>query len=173
MVEAYFVRPTATAQLSPPTIKGPAGLRLARILVPVDFSAGAFTALRHAAALADICRADLVLLHVVQLNIGGEELGVPRARFLNEMADQARAQLRRWVAASLPGNALVRIVIAEGRPSEEIVMQAEELSADLIVLFAHRFGGLLRLLPHTAARVVEHAPCPVMIISSTPKWSEP
>lgn len=148
-----------------PLAVGAPRLRLTKILVPVDFSAGSLEALRYATGLSGLCRADLLALHVVQLNIGGEELGIPRMKFLNEMADRARTQLRQWLAALLPGGPHVRIVIAEGRPAEEIVTQARELGVDLVVLFAHRHGGLLRLLPHTAPRVIRHAPCPVLVIS--------
>jgi len=51
-----------------------------------------------------------------------------------------------------------------GQPAEEIIREAEEGHYDLIVMGEKRDYDLMtRLLGSTAKRVIEHAPCPVII----------
>jgi len=52
-----------------------------------------------------------------------------------------------------------------GRPDSEIVARAAETKADLIVMGTHGRSGLAHaLLGSVAERVVQHAPCPVLIV---------
>src|SRR5208283_2876797 len=55
------------------------------ILVPLKLSGSSHLALNLARSLARKIKARLVLLHVVQLNIAGEERGIPRTRLVNEL----------------------------------------------------------------------------------------
>src|SRR5206468_779697 len=52
-----------------------------------------------------------------------------------------------------------------GNPYEEIVSAAKEMGADLIVIGSHGHGGLGRLLlGSTAERVLQYAPCAVLVV---------
>jgi universal stress protein A len=52
-----------------------------------------------------------------------------------------------------------------GNPFEEIVNAAKETGVDLIVIGSHGYGGLGRLLlGSTAERVIQYAPCPVLVV---------
>jgi universal stress protein A len=52
-----------------------------------------------------------------------------------------------------------------GRADQEIVERARATSADLIVMGTHGRSGLTHaILGSNAARVVQHAPCPVLIV---------
>jgi nucleotide-binding universal stress UspA family protein len=52
-----------------------------------------------------------------------------------------------------------------GNPYEEIVAEAKEMGADLIVIGSHGYRGLERLLlGSTAERVVQYSPCAVLIV---------
>jgi universal stress protein F len=66
----------------------------------------------------------------------------------------------RELAASAPG---VTIVTALGAPGSAIVDEARRLGADAIVVGSHRPGPADFLLGSTAARVVRHAPCTVVV----------
>ena len=56
-------------------------------------------------------------------------------------------------------------VVREGKPGKTIVKEAEEWSADLIVLGAHGLTGLESLVMGNVARyVVDHAPCSVEVV---------
>ena len=53
--------------------------------------------------------------------------------------------------------------IRSGRPSTVILEYAKEIGADLIVIASHRPGLQDYLLGSTAARVVRHAECTVLV----------
>ena len=143
-------------------------LWLQKILVPVDFSAGSTVALQYAAALARQYQATVTLLHVVQLSIVGEERGIPRAQFLQEMAEAGERQIRSLID-TLWGSEISReVLIKTGCPCEEILRTAQETQTDLIIVASHGDTGLLRWLrPHTAERVLHYAPCPVLVLRAT------
>ena len=143
-------------------------LWLQRILVPVDFCAASAVALRYAAALARGCGASITVLHVLQLNIVGEERGIPRTQFLNGMCEETGKRLHEFVEAACGPEVACECVLKVGRPSDEIVGVAGEKAADLMVLPANEHVGLLRWLrPHTAGRVLRNAPCPVLVVRAT------
>jgi nucleotide-binding universal stress UspA family protein len=51
-----------------------------------------------------------------------------------------------------------------GVPWEAICTTARERRADLVIIGSHGYGGLDRLLGTTAAKVVNHAPCSVLVV---------
>jgi Universal stress protein UspA and related nucleotide-binding proteins len=53
---------------------------------------------------------------------------------------------------------------AEGAPKDKILEQAKALSADMIVISSHRPDFTTYLLGSTAAAVVRHAECSVLVI---------
>jgi nucleotide-binding universal stress UspA family protein len=79
------------------------------------------------------------------------------AQHLHSAVDEAVARLTgegRVVESSL----------VRGRPASEIVSEAGEFGADLIVLGSHGHGTLERLLlGSVSTEVVDHAPCPVLV----------
>ena len=143
-------------------------LWLQRILVPVDFGTASAVALQYAAALARGCGAVITVVHVLQLNIAGEERGVPRTQFLNEMHEETGKRLHEFVETVCGAEIACECIVKVGRPGDEIVRVAGEKAADLIVLAANKHVGLLHWLrPHTAARVLRNAPCPVLLTRAT------
>jgi nucleotide-binding universal stress UspA family protein len=140
-------------------------IRLQGILVPVDLRAGSAESVQYAAALAAPWEAPVTLLHVVQLNIAGEERGIPRQRLLNELGEQARAQLQALVNHLWDGPVTTQIIIGVGRPHREIVEQARRLKSDLIIMSTYQHPGILSALGlNTTARVLRAAPCPVLVL---------
>jgi nucleotide-binding universal stress UspA family protein len=60
--------------------------------------------------------------------------------------------------------------IRQGDPRSEIVDEAEDSRADLIILGSHGFTGIKRwLLGSVASSVVSHAPCSVEVVRLKPK----
>jgi nucleotide-binding universal stress UspA family protein len=63
--------------------------------------------------------------------------------------------------------------IRQGPAAEEICAAAEETAADLIVLGAHGWGAMRRiLLGSVSTAVLRHAPCPVLVARAAPEESE-
>ena len=59
-----------------------------------------------------------------------------------------------------------------GYPFDEIVLMANHFDVDLIIIGSHGRGGISRLLVgSTAERVVEHAPCPVLVVKESRRRS--
>lgn len=55
--------------------------------------------------------------------------------------------------------------LRHGNPCEEIVNAAKEFGVDLIVIGSHGYTGLGHLLVgSTAGRVLQRAPCPVLVV---------
>ena len=124
---------------------------------------------RPSAALA--CRiaasqaARLVLLHAVQLNIAGEERGIPRTRLLNELCRDAEFQLQQ-LAECMGKQVTTEALVCEGRPAGVIIEMAKRLQADTIVMSTHGCRGWLKWLHrNTALNVMRQAPCATRLVS--------
>jgi nucleotide-binding universal stress UspA family protein len=141
--------------------------QLKRILVPVDFSACTINTLQYAATLADKFNAIVTVLHVVQLSIAGEERGVPRTRYIGELRKNGEGQLRKILEFAWNGDIITKIVVRDGRPAEEILKEAESGNSDVIVMGTHGLVGFRRWLHrNTVARIIRHAPCPVLVVGA-------
>jgi nucleotide-binding universal stress UspA family protein len=135
------------------------------ILVPLDFSGGSPAALTIAWNLALKSKATLVLLHVVQLNIAGEERGIQRTRLLNELCRDAERRLLQ-LAGCLGDQVATECLVCEGRPAKAILETASGMRADTIVMWTHgRRGWLKWLHRNTALKVARQATCNIWLVS--------
>jgi nucleotide-binding universal stress UspA family protein len=156
---------TNTGSAVPQTRDGPLEFKIARILVPLDFSPASMEALDYAVSLAKQFHAAIHLVHVYPPD---EASSVPGAAHLLLQSGEAIERLneeltgihRKHVPTFCPDNCHIR----SGRPYEQIVRLARELDADLIALSTRGHSGLKHLLlGSTAERVVRNAPCPVLV----------
>jgi universal stress protein F len=84
---------------------------------------------------------------------------------LEENRNAALAELRAVMdRVGVPGE----VILEEGSPSPEILRVAKEIKADAIVLGSHRPDIRDYLIGSTAARVVRHAACTVIVERSVP-----
>lgn len=148
-----------------------------QILVASDFSPQADIALSRAWQIAARHGAALTALHVVT-PVGG--LGVPSAAWehMARTPEEAEQVLRQKAEAIFhrqfdhnpvprPPSATSRTRV--GSPVPEIVQEARECSADLIVLGAHGRHFLRNLLLGTTAEsVVRSGECPVLVVRKKP-----
>lgn len=144
----------------------PAGLRLKVIVVPIDFSAESKKALRYACKLADQFGAVLRLIHVVEPAPFLNDLpNVALSRSDQDIAKEALTKLQSLAQDGIDELIPIYPAVRVGRPYREIVSAAKVLGADLIVISTHGYTGLKHaLLGSTAERVVQHAPCPVLVV---------
>jgi nucleotide-binding universal stress UspA family protein len=112
------------------------------------------------------------LLHVLNAS---DYVGTPYVRRLQNCdhvkseidaaAQEAREQLMAVERQLLGQKVKVKAYLRVGSPFEEIVQMADKLDVDLIIVGSHGCTGLTHLLVgSTAERVVEHAPCPVLVV---------
>jgi nucleotide-binding universal stress UspA family protein len=129
-------------------------LTIRSILYPTDFSSFSTHAYFHAVTMAEACRANLTVVYVYSPS-GKTAPAVERA-YWREQLETLR-----------PSNSNIPVthVLLEGKPSEEIVQYAAESGSDMIVLGTHGRSGVEHdLMGSTAARVMQDAPCPVMVV---------
>jgi nucleotide-binding universal stress UspA family protein len=67
-------------------------------------------------------------------------------------------------AAGVPSDFLAGCQVIVGAPWQAICDAARHLHAELVVIGSHGYTGLDRLLGTTAAKVVNHAPCTVVVV---------
>jgi len=135
-----------------------------RTLLPVDLSplsAQAFTFGRKLlAALGGEGTAEaLFVLSVLQRQVAPQ--------FTPEQIDRfAAAELERFVEAHGEG---ASCRVRTGSPRHEILAEAVEIAADLVILGTHGLGGFDRLvIGSVAADIVRHAPVSVLVVPAHP-----
>jgi len=133
-----------------------------RIIVGVDFSEASRSALTQAAAWAQRLEKPLLAVHVLQPPapmLPEAQIALPDPAWLQAMEDHAREHLKVWVA-DIPG---AQAEVKWGSPAEELVALADPDSLLVVAQVGHT--GIERLLfGSTAARVVKHAPCDVLVV---------
>ena len=78
------------------------------------------------------------------------------------LLEEAQAHLRTLVQDIGPG--VTAGALAElGTPWRAVCDAARAQGVDLVVIGTHGFGGVDRLLGTTAAKIVNHAPCSVLV----------
>ncbi|MCS7222850.1 MAG: universal stress protein [Anaerolineae bacterium] len=121
-----------------------------RILIGVDHAPGSNPAVLFGGMLARDLGKPVTLLRVVQ-NAGHQAIGE------QALAD-AMAAVRAYTSA-------VEGRVRVGHPAEEIIREAEEGGYGLVVVGERQHQVLRTRFPlgSTAERVIEHAPCPVVV----------
>jgi nucleotide-binding universal stress UspA family protein len=140
-----------------------------RIMIPVDFSETAMLALEHGAYMAKLFKAELYLLHVIEMidfaySIYDPAMAIPVdndlieknvAVIMKEHADKIEKQY------SMQVHPLTRI----GRVATEVRDAAEENNIDLIVMGTHGAKGFEEFfIGSNAHKTVTLAPCPVLTV---------
>ena len=134
-----------------------------RILVPLDGSLLAETALASAETLVRLTGGRLRLISVLEMP---PIFAYPE--FRSEDRERAEAYLAR-VSERMGAHAggALDTVVREGHVAAEILAEVLEWSADLIVIASHGRGGVSRLwLGSIADRCIRHAGRPVLLVPS-------
>jgi nucleotide-binding universal stress UspA family protein len=143
-------------------------VEISRILCPIDFSEPSRRALEHAVAFARWYEAKVVALHVFTsqlLPVAGAEFGgystaLPPAVKAEDVIEEAKR-----FCQPLSAGIASEIVVRQGNPVSEILQQAEQMSADLLVIGTHGRSGFERLfLGSVTEKVLRKAPCPVLTV---------
>ena len=122
------------------------------VLFPIDQSRQTMETAAVALELAKTHGSRLVVLSVVE----AEEGAMHNAAAVAKLLEQARASFEQ---AGVPCEMLER----EGKPAFVIRDVADEINADVIVM-GTRGISLESTEPSTAARVIQLAPCPVLVV---------
>lgn len=108
--------------------------------------------------LAELNQAHLTLLHVVDMKgPDGDLATAARKAAADQLSDLVTEEVRLWCTPA--------VTVREGEPSQQILAEARDLPADLIVLGATTASALSRLLATGVVhRVIAEARCPVYVL---------
>jgi nucleotide-binding universal stress UspA family protein len=140
-----------------------------KILVATDLSAPADEAIRQADGWAKAYGGELIVCHVISapwhMNALFPQENEGESLETLDLEEKAAQEVSARVV-DLTGRAPdgFRIVIESGDPAANVVREAEEAKADLVVVANRGATGIARLLLGAVAeRVVRHAHCPVLV----------
>jgi universal stress protein A len=141
-----------------------------KIILATDFLESSKDAGRRALLLAHAYKAELIVLHVLDIN----EWNFPTHYFYTEEGfdklAEGQAQVRQQRKDALKEltdtfNLDAEAICTEGDPGHEIIRVAEKRNADLIVLGTHGQTGWNRFtIGAVVAFVVKHAHCDVFAV---------
>jgi nucleotide-binding universal stress UspA family protein len=137
-------------------------MKLATILVPIDFSPASVHPIAWAKFLARRSGAKIHLVHAYEFSFPISASTPPLPASAAEIEERLRGHLQ--ALAKKEGLRRATVHIREGEASKEICNLAEEIAADLTVISTHgRTGWERALLGSTAERIIRHSPCPVLV----------
>lgn len=142
-------------------------MQIRNILVPIDFSANANTALEEAVDLAQKYQAVLHVVYVIPQVIFHPDWAtdVEDAVDIGDITEEARQALARMTAPYQTLGVTINEHVLCGGPYIEILRLARQLGIDLITIGAH--GTSKRqpaLMGSVAEKVVREAPCSVFTV---------
>jgi nucleotide-binding universal stress UspA family protein len=135
------------------------------ILVGLDGSSRAPGVLAAAVAMARAQGAKLTVMRSVGLppDVPQDFWKTTEEPLLDVLRRHAKQQIDQQ-AAQVPLELLDERLVAVGVPWQSICDTARRIDADLIVIGSHGYAGFDRLLGTTAAKVVNHATCSVLVV---------
>jgi nucleotide-binding universal stress UspA family protein len=135
------------------------------ILVPTDFSQGSQAALDYAVSLAKSFRAKIVLLHVIETTTYTMTEALQLVNVYAVVKTAVEPVLDEMVKELQKKEVSASRNVVQGAAAHEIVTQARDAGADLIVMGTHGRRGVDHLLVGSVAeRVVRTAGCPVLTV---------
>jgi nucleotide-binding universal stress UspA family protein len=150
-----------------------------KILVPTDFSETGLLAIDHAAHMAKLFSAQLILLHVIEVAETTFDIYNPSApvRSISDLQVIVTQRLSDLAGKIRNEHGITpEILCSSGRTAHEIADIAAEKEADLIIMGTHGASGFEEFfIGSNAHKTVTIAPCPVITVQThvkTPGFRE-
>lgn len=139
-----------------------------KILIPIDFSETSMIAIEHGAFTAQVFKAELVLLHVVERHWEKFAVVAPELR-VEAPTDLINAIEKRLeeTAADIRAKYGVKstCITSDGNIFSEIIAVSKEHNVDLIVMGTHGTSGIVEFFAGSNTyKVVTEAICPVISV---------
>lgn len=137
--------------------------KVSTILIPTDFSEVSFSTAKYGLGWATLLNSNVTLLHVVP-----RDPNVIYPLYLETEEEWKKSAEKELVnfAKSLKFSKeeKLKTKVRVGVPYSEIIKEAEKENANMIIMGTHGRKGLPRIaLGSVAERVVQMAPCPVLV----------
>ena len=134
------------------------------VLVPTDFSPEARNAAVHAAEIARLFNAKLLLFHAYLLPTPVSEVPYVMVT-VDELQKDNELQLKKEAERlSLQFGLTVESLVRIGIPSDEVKVLTEEKQTDMIVMGMKGMGGLDKMIGSTTINAVRKVKVPVLIV---------
>jgi universal stress protein F len=136
-----------------------------KILVPVDVSdpESYRLAVEGAREIATADGAEVRVVTVLQADVGYVAPYLPKDVLARASAD-AENEIRAIADDILGPERGTSTAVRRGKAYEEVLQEAADWGADLIVMGSHRPAASTYLLGSNAARIVRHAKCSVLVL---------
>jgi len=137
-----------------------------KILVPTDGSGCSLRAAELAIYLAKVLGAEILAIYVIDTIILEEIAKITEKEVAEkELKEKGERYLNHITKSAGKEGLKTEAVLTKGEPHDQIVHYAKSLGADLIVIGTHGRRGAERILIGSVAeRVIEYAPCPVLVV---------
>jgi nucleotide-binding universal stress UspA family protein len=147
--------------------------QIKNILIPTDFSDTGSLAVKHAAFMAQLCKAELYLLHVIEISDTIYNIYNP-AILINDFADVEKLASKQLnaLADSLKKEygISVKTIYKIENTAYGIVSAVNENNIDLVVMGTHGATGANEfLVGSNAHKTVTLCPCPVITVQANAK----
>jgi nucleotide-binding universal stress UspA family protein len=144
-------------------------IEIQRILCPIDFSEYSRHAVDHAVAIARRYESTITVLHVFSTApVAAYAPGMPAFDpivLTRADRDQLLEKTKRFIETESAPGVRLDATIREGDITGEILSQATDLKAELLVMGTHGRSGFERLLLGSVTeKVLRKAPCPVLTV---------
>ncbi len=146
-----------------------------RILWPTDFSPLSLHGARYARGFREVFAAELHVVHVVPPPLNPDlavtlPTEVPVAYSDAQLLEACRTRLAEIVAEQFKGVPGIVQDAFYGNPWSTVCDYAKKAAIDLIIVTTHGHTGLRHvLMGGTATKIVQHAPCPVLVVKNPEK----
>ena len=143
-----------------------------RMLWPTDFSPLSFHGARYARGLRDIFQSELHVIHVLPPPLTPDLAvtlvpEVPVVYSDQELVQACRQRMAELISEQFGQAAGVVSEILFGNPWPTICQYARDKAIDLVIIATHGRTRLRHvLIGSTAERIVQHAPCPVLVVKN-------
>lgn len=147
--------------------------QIKNILIPTDFSKTSMLAVKHAAFMAQLCKADLYLLHVIEISDTIYSIYNP-AILINDFGEVEKLAKKRLktLAEDLKKEYAISVktLCKTESTSSGIVSAVDENSISLVVMGTHGASGANEfLMGSNAHKTVTLCPCPVITVQTGAK----
>lgn len=144
-----------------------------RILVVSRMIQSSRKAIKHGVSLAKKYKAQLYVIHSIYNPFGlrGWSMGtLTLAEEYENIIQEARRKLSELVESEKTKGMIIKELVREGEPTEEILKTIEEEKIDLLVLLAHKEGRLEDLFfDRSNDELVRKMPCSILLVKKEPE----
>ena len=140
--------------------------KVKKILIPTDGSDCSLRATTFAINFAKNCNAEIYAIYVVDTIIL-EELtrAIATKDVEKELKEKGERFLDYVVNSAKKEGITAEAILAKGEPHDQIVFFAKTKGIDMIVMGSYGRRGTKRILiGSVTSRVIEYAPCPVLVV---------